>query len=310
MLKNLLNKITGRDLLQGLEHNLQAIDIQSRLTFAMARAAATAPARRLDPRRPETWEFSGFSQHGEDGVIDHLVGCLAQSNRSFVEIGAADGIENCTSWLAVTKQFSGLMVEGNAALARSCERALRHLNWSVQFCNRFVDADNIADVMRLSAYRDPDVLVLDIDSIDYYITKAILGLDYRPKIVVVEYNSAFGPELAVTVPYKPQFNRWAEHESGLYYGVSIAGWRRLLGANGYLFVTTELTGANAFFIDPAAFPPAFGDNLIGVPYRNNSGDLNGATRPQIDAQGKLFTPVRDWRDQFERIKHLPLNTIE
>lgn len=41
--------------------------------MSIARGAATAGLRAIDPLDPRTWEFSGFSQNGEDGIIDHLL---------------------------------------------------------------------------------------------------------------------------------------------------------------------------------------------------------------------------------------------
>ena len=43
-----------------------------------------------------------------------------------------------------------------------------------------------------------------------------------PQIIVVEYNSLFGPERAVTVPYDPAFARGDKHFSHLYWGASLA----------------------------------------------------------------------------------------
>ena len=62
-------------------------------------------ARRIDLTRPATWEFSGFSQNGEDGILDVLRHQLTRSNRYFIEIGAADGIENNIGALA-SREFA------------------------------------------------------------------------------------------------------------------------------------------------------------------------------------------------------------
>ncbi len=61
-------------------------------------------ARDVDLRSPQSWEFSGFSQNGEDGILDVLRRQLKQRNRYFVEIGSADGLQNNSSWLVVAEQ--------------------------------------------------------------------------------------------------------------------------------------------------------------------------------------------------------------
>ena len=46
--------------------------VGKKIVAALSTAAATAPLRLIDDTDPLTWEFTGFSQNGEDGVIDYL----------------------------------------------------------------------------------------------------------------------------------------------------------------------------------------------------------------------------------------------
>jgi hypothetical protein len=270
-----------------------------RIAAALSRAAATAAIRSIDPTNPVTWEFAGFSQHGEDGIVDYLCSCMVLRNRFFFEIGSADGLENCTAWLAHARGYGGVMVEGDPVLLERCRKSLDGRIWNVHAVNLMVDAENISSLMKLCPHRDLDVFVLDIDSIDYYVMKRVLELGFRPKLIVVEYNSSFGPDRAVTVPYKQGFSRWEAHPTGLFYGVSIAAWRSLLGQHRYSFVTVETSGINAFFLDPAAFPDEFMSTVQGTSFLDNIGDLNGATCPYKDASGDLVLPLRDWKRQLE-----------
>jgi hypothetical protein len=164
-----------------------------------------------------------------------------------------------------------------------------------------VDCENISSLMKLCPYRDPDVFVLDIDGIDYYVMKRVLELDFRPKVIVVEYNNSFGPDRAVTVPYKQGFSRWKEHPTGLFFGVSIAAWRALLGQYRYSFITVETSGTNALFLDQTAFSDEFISAIHGTSFLDNIGDLSGATRPYKDASGDLVLPLRDWKRQLEQL---------
>ncbi len=294
----------------GKKDSLKRTEADIRIAAAMARAAATASIRSIDPTHPASWEFSGFSQHGEDGVIDYLCSRMISRNRFFFEIGAADGLENCTSWLAYARGYGGVMVEGDPALLDYCRQTLRGRIWNVHTVNLMVDADNVANLMKMCPHRDPDVFAIDIDGIDYFVLKKVLELDIRPKLIVVEYNSAFGPDRALTVPYKPAFSRWKEHPTGLAYGVSIAAWRALLSRYSYSFITVETSGTNAFFVVPAAFPGEFISSIAGTSFLNNNGDLNGTTRPHNDASGDLVLPLRDWRAQIEKLADASLVEIE
>jgi len=267
-----------------------------RLAMGFARASATSALRQIDPTDPRTWEFCGFSQNGEDGIIDYLCSRLMNANRYFVEIGAGDGLENNTTWLALAKRYGGLMIDGQPGKIAECAQALNRLNWALDFACVLVNRQTIGEVERRAILRNPDVFSLDIDSIDYHVAHALLERGFRPKILVVEYNSVFGPDRGVTVPYKDEFNRHSEHPSGYYYGASVTAWRRLLEPAGYQFVTVEQNGLNAFFVDRSEFSPAFLNGIRGEAYREN------VVHRQESRSG--------WRAQFEQIQHLPLVEVE
>jgi len=226
-------------------------------------------ARQIDMTRPETWEFAGFSQNGEDGVLDVLRKRLSSSNRYFVEIGAADGMQNNSSWLVVAEQYNGLMIDGNPQLMEHARRTVQNYSIGVECINMFVGVHNVGELLALAQYSTPDVFSLDIDSIDYYIAKAIMDGGFRPKIFVVEYNSVYGPERSVTIPYQENFDFHRAHPTQLYYGVSIAAWRKFFAGHGYRFVTVDQKGVNAFFVDPANFDAKFLDGIKGLEFAEN-----------------------------------------
>src|SRR6266568_3308075 len=102
---------------------LDAQDRQ-RIAIALAKGGAMMRARRIDLARPASWEFSGFSQNGEDGILDVLRSQLRSSNRYFVEIGTSDGIENNSAWLVVAERYAGLMIEGDPRLVERAQRTM------------------------------------------------------------------------------------------------------------------------------------------------------------------------------------------
>jgi hypothetical protein len=261
-----------------------------RVALALARGAAMRNARSIDPKMPTTWEFCGFSQNGEDGITDYLLGSVRSPNRHFLEIGSASGLENNSSWLAIARRYSGLMVEANSAMARRL-RSLRPIfGPGVSVVQMFVDQTNAREVVELCLHRDPDFFSLDIDGNDYYVMKALLDEGLRPKVIAVEYNSVFGPDRCTTITYRPDFVAREASPSGLYYGISIAGWKKFLTSRGYLFVTVEQNGVNAFFADPSALETDLLAEVRGLPFRENFAHL---TRFR-----------RSWPDQFELIKQM------
>ncbi len=269
---------------------------EPRLAWALARGAATAAARELNPTDPNSWEFCGFSQNGEDGIIDYLTRQLVAPTRQFLEIGAASGLDNNTAWLAVARRYQGVMIEGKASRAARARAVISKNTQGVEVIALQVHQDNVETVIVLAHGESPDVLSLDIDGIDYYVLQALLAAGLRPRIIVAEYNSTFGPVDAVTIPYTPDFDYRRAHASGLYYGVSVAALRSLLEPAGYRFVAVESNGVNAFFIDPAAFHARFVDEL----------------RPGLAFAENCTQRVRfreDWQAQRKRIAHLPVVTV-
>jgi hypothetical protein len=99
-----------------------------------------------------------------------------------------------------------------------------------------------------------DVLSLDLDGNDYWVWEAIDACS--PRVVILEYNSIFGGERAVTVPYDAAFDRHAHHT--MYHGASLAALTLVSSRKGYRLVAVEPTGVNAFFLrsDVAPHVPA------------------------------------------------------
>lgn len=295
--------------LKTLARMIAPIHAQSRSAASCARGAAGACVRTLRPNLPQTWEFGGFSQHGEDGIIDYLCCQIVNPTRTFFEIGASDGSENCTSWLAIVRDYEGVMVEGDPVAAQRCQRFLDILGrHGVRGIQCFVTLENIDTLLLLARHKEPDVFSLDVDGVDYHLMNRVFELGYRPRICAVEYNSAMGPANPVSVPYKPDFRRFREHPSGLYYGCGVAAWKALFDRYGYSFVTVEQAGTNAFFINPAAFPEGFPESLHGVPFRVNTGDHNAATNLRVGDNGVMYSPNPTWQDEWEFIKHMPFVT--
>ena len=76
-----------------------------------------------------------------------------------------------------------------------------------------------------------------------------------PAIVIVEYNSVFGKDHAVTVPYDPVFNKTKAHYSNLYWGASLKALCLLAERKGYAFVGANSSGNNAYFVKKEKLGP-------------------------------------------------------
>lgn len=242
---------------------------RQRMCIALSKGGIMMLGRSINLTQPATWEFSGFSQNGEDGILDVLRRQLLHSNRYFIEIGAAHGIENNTAWLAVVEKYNGLMIEGNPLLVERARRNLSRYSLGLECRNMFVTRESVDKLKSMAFHHDPDVFSLDIDGNDYYIAHAILESGFRPKIFVVEYNSVYGPERSITIDYQDSFVFTKMHPTQLYYGVSIRGWRKLFERYGYRFVTVDRNGVNGFFVDPTFFDATFLNEVQGLQFAEN-----------------------------------------
>ncbi|PKW27183.1 hypothetical protein ATL31_2021 [Phycicoccus duodecadis] len=254
-------------------------------------------------RRPTTLndaEFKVFSQYGEDGAIQFLLRHVAPCDPSFIEIGVQSYRESNTRFLASNNNWRGLAIDGSSdhlAFIRGTE-----LGWRADVLpvRTFVTKENINDVIESHGYTgDVGLVSIDVDGMDYWLLEALEVV--RPTILIVEFNSIFGPSAAVTVPYTPTFVCGEAHWSHQYFGASLSALTALADRKGYALVGATKHAVNAFFV-----------------LRESLGDLNevppaSAWRPSRflssrNQQGDL-SYVRDHVDRLRLIADLPLSVL-
>jgi hypothetical protein len=190
--------------------------------------------------------FNLASQNEEDGITYALLQEIGDPPLGrFVEIGAGDNGGN-SGFLAGELGFEGMMVD------RSKKRlsALFPLtaNGRVKLVEAWITAENINDVVSENGFAtEVDVFSLDIDGNDYWVWNALTVCE--PRIVIVEFNSLFGPDRSVVVPYDPEFSiPMSGPLKRAYFGASLKAFTELGRNKGYRLVAVEPTGVNAFFL--------------------------------------------------------------
>ncbi len=190
------------------------------------------------------FEHRMFSQSGEDGILREVFRRIGETNRTFVEVGAGDGLENNTTSLLV-RGWTGHWLEcsrWNVARIRSKFRRLLERG-ALTVERRLVTAENVERIVsRLGVAGEPDLLSIDIDGNDYWVWKALSSVS--PRVVVIEYNAFFQPDVDWVMAYAPR-HRWPGTS---YFGASLASLARLGGDKGYRLVGSTLSGVNAFFV--------------------------------------------------------------
>lgn len=192
-------------------------------------------------------EFKVFSQWGEDGIIQHLVRAVPITDTTFVEIGVGDYRESNTRFLAMHDNWRGSIIDLGTAHKDFLATSGMGWRWSIEAISAQVTAENVNELISSTGVTgDIGLLSIDIDGVDYWIWNAISVVD--PRIVVIEFNSLFGPDLPVTVPYDSHISAHAAHHSGQYIGASLAALHQLGTAKGYQLVGVGMNGVNAFFV--------------------------------------------------------------
>ena len=192
-------------------------------------------------------EFRVFSQFADDGIIQWLIHHLENPNRTFVEFGVGDYHESNTRFLLMNNNWSGFVMDGSDANVSRIIRSDYYWKHALTARSVFIDLENINPILETCPFdRQVGLLHIDLDGIDYWIWNAINSLN--PVILILEYNSVFGPYRAVTVPYDKSFLRTKSHFSNLYWGASLSALSVLSQRKGYAFIGCNSAGNNAYFI--------------------------------------------------------------
>ena len=224
-------------------------------------------------------EFKVFSQFGDDGIIQYLVHRLQPLPDTFVELGVENYRESNTRFLLVNNNWCGLVLDGDDDSINYIQRDEIYWRNTLTACRAFITRENINELLREAGFTgEIGLLSIDIDGNDYWVWEKIGIVD--PVVVIIEYNSIFGPDLAVTIRYEPQFARHQAHYSGQFWGASLQALKLLADRKGYSLVGCNSAGNNAYFVrnDKVADQP-----VLSV----QEAFVDGRFRDSRDEKGKL-----------------------
>lgn len=239
------------------------------------------------------YEYSWLSQNGEDGIIRYLFDEIGFRNRWFLEFGF--GAVQCNSLRLMLKEgFSGLVMDGSDENVAFFNHAAQKLGIDrAKAVQAFITLDNLESlIIDNGVPREIDLLSLDVDGNDYWFWEALEFVS--PRIVCIEYNAGLGPDLSLTIPYDPEFERYSYHPSGFFHGASLAALEKLGRRKGYYLIGCDSTGTNAFFLraDIAI------DGVPAVTPRE-------AFRPHANWLGRGISEA----EQLEIMKNLPYQEV-
>jgi hypothetical protein len=195
-----------------------------------------------DPRRLSLYEHPVCAQNGEDGMIREIFRRVGTTDSTFAEVGVGDGKENNTVFL-LAQGWKGFWFDGTPLFLDALEKTREEDEGRLKSLVSMVTRENVASLFqRLGVPREFDLLSLDIDQNTYFIWEGLR--DYRPRVVVVEYNASIPCDLDWKVKYVPDRTWDWTHN----FGASLKAFENLGRELGYSLVGCDLTGTNAFFV--------------------------------------------------------------
>jgi hypothetical protein len=197
-----------------------------------------------DTLRINRSEYQVFSEAGEDGMINETFRRIGAPTRFAVEIGASDGLRNCSTFLLV-KGWRAAWFETDptqlSALEKRFGALTRHAQLAIK--DATVTPTNVEALLaEASVPHEFDLLVISIDGNDYWVWKGLTT--YRPRLILIEYNALYPPDVKWVMKYNPH-HRWCGTS---YFGASLKSLETLGETKGYRLVGCTFSGIKAFFV--------------------------------------------------------------
>jgi len=216
-----------------------------------------------------------LSEGGEEGIIDRLLSDLEVKEGWFCDFGAHNGISNSNTYSLVQRGWKGVAIEGDTG--KYNQLCTNYMGYPNVICkNSYVQAsgelslDNILGKTSIPRYFD--VLSIDIDHDDYHVWKELKN--YRPKIVVIEYNPYRDPvceQLPGDKEFKPSQNKDIlvhVNPERMGNGTSFRAMIKLGLSKGYIPVacTGNLIFVRRDLVDRVSFPHVVTNNTKAYLY--------------------------------------------
>ena len=139
-----------------------------------------------------------YSQNGEDGIIEKILGELEVNTGTVIEFGAWDGLYISNVYkLWKHGNFNAILIEGDKDRANS----FNDIPGKASMFNYLISPDknsnnSIDNILNEIGYSDETkenlvLMSIDVDSCDYYIMESMEK--YMPMVIIIETNNSFGP---------------------------------------------------------------------------------------------------------------------
>ncbi len=224
-----------------------------------------------------------YSQFDEDGIFVFLFAVIGAYNKTFIDIGAGDGINSNCANLAINFGWHGLFIDGNpVSIQHGRDFYQAHPDTTLfppKFIHAMVTRANINQLITDSGFSgEVDLLSIDIDGNDYWIWDALTCI--KPRVVCIETHIEFG-QRNIVVPYDENYVYPGVHPD--YHGASPVAMVKLARRKGYRLVGSNMYGFNTIYVRSDLVPDLIPE--VGVEHI--------LRHPRNSERFKLFEAVKE-----------------
>ncbi|MFC7399960.1 hypothetical protein ACFQU1_22410 [Chelatococcus sp. GCM10030263] len=184
-----------------------------------------------------------YSQNYEESVVTEIFKRIGTKDRTFIEVGVGDGLQNTTRFL-LQMGWRGLWIEANPA---DCAKIRSRFSTEIQsgdlqLVEALVTTENIQGLIDQAGIA-PEVDYMSVD-IDQNTSHAWKAISTKARACCVEYNASVPPSVDLEVPYDASAN-W---DLTNYFGASLKALERIGRDKRMSLVGCDTAGVNAYFV--------------------------------------------------------------
>ena len=155
------------------------------------------------------FEKNIYSQFGQDGVLENILSRIGPlENINCLEVGGWDGVLLSNTCNLVRKFNSNcIFIESNKKKYNQLleNHKLKIAQKKVFPFNSILDSkkNSVSYFLKKAGFDQLDFLSIDVDGMDYFIFR---DLDISPKVILIEFNPTFHPDVSFIQPEDPKVN--------------------------------------------------------------------------------------------------------
>ena len=197
-------------------------------------------------------KYEGGWQFGEAGVIHAITKVIGDGNKCAVEFGGGNSLARLTVQRLVNEGWNALLIEADEDNHKSLSEDTKNFD-RVKVLNQFVDPDGeltLENTLKINEFPIPDVLVIDVDSEDYYLLASCKNI--KTRILCVEHHDTADPKINHKESVVPDVKTLGQNIDGFNAQANIVAIENLAISMGYkrvwhsrvnsIFVLEELHG--------------------------------------------------------------------